>query len=256
MNLLSKKIISLFLLIQLSLLSINAVASDSNTIKNMPLDDKIKIEIISDVVCPWCAIGYKRLSTAIEELKLINKVEITWHPFQLNPDMPREGQNADKYLMNKLGLSKDALLNKRSSVTKTGEESGFKFDYFRKMKKLNTLNSHILLDYAKEYGKQTELKVRLQEAYFGERKNISNRTVLANELKVVGLNAVEALARLDDETAILHVQNEEKLWRNRGVYAIPTMVFDNSVVRVGANEVATYKQILIELTKKRAERKQ
>jgi predicted DsbA family dithiol-disulfide isomerase len=225
---------------QLSFLSTNALAKE-----------KIKIDIISDVVCPWCAIGYKRLSQAINELDLKNKVEIQWHPFQLNPNMPREGQNANKYLMNKLSLNKDQLIQKRDSVTKLGEKAGFKFNYFEEMKKVNTFNAHILLDYAKEFNKQTELKVRLQEAYFGEKKEISNRDILAIEVKNVGLNAVEAMARLDDKEAIKRVQNHEKYWRDQGASAVPIMIFDNSIVRSGANKVYAYKQLLTELIKKR-----
>jgi predicted DsbA family dithiol-disulfide isomerase len=209
--------------------------------------DKIKIDIVSDVVCPWCAIGYQRLSQAIDELNIKDKVEITWHPFQLNPNMPREGQNADKYLMNKLRLNEAQLVEKRKSVTSIGKSSGFKFDYFAKMKKVNTFNAHILLDYAKEFGKQTELKVRLQNAYFNERKDISNRNVLVRELETVGLNIAEAMARLDNDDAILRVQKEEKYWRDKGVFAIPTMVFNNSIVSQGAGQVASYKELLTEL---------
>lgn len=82
----------------------------------------------------------------------------------------------------------------------------------------------------------------MQKAYFSERKNISDRNVLFLEVKKVGLNAVEAMARLDNPEAIKHVQDEEKYWRSRGVFAIPTMIFDYSVVCRGANEVETYKQ--------------
>jgi predicted DsbA family dithiol-disulfide isomerase len=235
-----KAIFTITMISQISFLGVNAFAAE-----------KIKIDIVSDVVCPWCAIGYQRLSQAIKELKIEDKVEIQWHPFQLNPDMPREGQNADKYLMKKLGLNEDSLQKKRNSVTKLGEESGFKFDYFKEMKKLNTFNAHILLDYAKEFNKQTELKVRLQNAYFGERKDISNREVLALELKEVGLNDVEAIARLDDPKAIKRVQDEEKYWKDRGVYAIPTVIFDDNIAKVGANEVDTYKQLLTELINKK-----
>jgi len=212
--------------------------------------DTIKIDIVSDVVCPWCAIGYKRLSVAIDELNLKDKVKISWHPFQLNPDMPREGTNADKYLMNKYGLSEDRLKKTRNNVTELGKETGFKFDYFSNMKKLNTFNAHILLDYAKDFNKQTQLKVRLQKAYFGERKDISSRNVLVKELDAVGLNVADAMARLDDPKAIEHVKSEEKYWRDRGVYAIPTMLFDNSEVRVGASSIEEYKKLLLQLTQK------
>jgi predicted DsbA family dithiol-disulfide isomerase len=214
-------------------------------------EEKIKINIVSDVVCPWCAIGYKRLSTAINELEIQDKVEIEWHPFQLNPDMPKEGQNANKYLMNKLSLNEEQLIKKRSDVTKLGEDVDFKFNYFKDMKKVNTFNAHILLDYAKEFNKQTQLKVRLQEAYFGEKKNINNREVLASELKRVGLNVNEAMAKLDDEKVIKRVKEEEKYFRDNGVFAIPTMIFNNKIIRVGANKVEDYKELLISLVKEK-----
>jgi len=241
-----KKLLTLTILSQLSFLSLNALA-DTTTKQEGQTKEKIKIDIISDVVCPWCAIGYKRLSVAIEELNIEDQVEIVWHPFQLNPDMPREGQNADEYLMNKLRLTEERLKQTRESVTKLGKDTGFEFDYFKDMKKLNTFNAHILLDYAKEVGKQTELKVRLQKAYFSERKDISSRNVLVKELDTVGLNIAEAMARLDDPVAIKRVQDEEKYWRERGVYAIPTMLFDERVVRMGASKVADYKQLLTTL---------
>ena len=242
-----KSIIKTILTItMISQLSISAFAAEvkQNT-------EKIKIDIVSDVVCPWCAIGFKRLSVAISELKLENQVEISWHPFELNPEMPREGQNADKYLMNKYNLSEEKLKQTRNNMTQLGKETGFKFDYFKEMKKVNTFNSHILLAYAKEFDKQTELKVQLQNAYFGERKDVSNREVLEEEVKAVGLNTQEAMKRLDDPKAVEAVEDEEKFWRDQGVYAIPTVIFNNQIAQVGASETKTYKEILTELSKKR-----
>ena len=119
------------------------------------------------------------------------------------------------------------------------------------MKKVNTFYAHILLDYAKEVNKQTELKVRLQEAYFGEQKDISNRDVLASELQAVGLNVAEAMKRLDNKEAIKRVEDDEKYWRERGVYAIPTMIFNNSKSYTGAYPVEQYKEILTDLINKK-----
>lgn len=241
-----KQIAKIFLLItafsQLFFFGINLQAQDELK--------KIKIDIVSDITCPWCAIGFKRLSKAIEELNIEDRVDIRWHPFQLNPDMPIEGQNANKYLMNKLSINEKQLMEKRKNVTNLGKEVEFEFNYFAEMKKLNTFYSHVLLDYAKDFDKQTQLKVRLQKAYFGEKKNITNKDVLAEELKAVGLNAKEALLRLDDKDAIKRVKDEEKYWRGRGVYAIPTMIFNDSIVRVGANKVSYYKEFLTSLINK------
>jgi len=250
MNTIKKTLLCLFVISQIGFLSINAFAVDIAQTEKVKSQDKIKIDIISDVVCPWCAVGYKRLSNAIDELGIRDKVEISWHPFQLNPDMPREGQNADQYLMNKYRLSEEKLQQTRANMTHLGEEVGFKFDYFKNMKKLNTFNAHILLDYAKEFGKQTELKVRLQHAYFSERKDISSRNVLVKELDAVGLNVADAMARLDDKVAIKRVEDAEKFWRGRGVYAIPTMVFNEKIARVGANQVDVYKKLLTQLLNK------
>ena len=119
------------------------------------------------------------------------------------------------------------------------------------MRKPNTLNAHVLLDYAKRFNKQTELTVRLQSAYFSERKDIGNRDILYAELKKVGLNADEAIAHLANDKAIKRVQNEEKYWKNRGVSSIPTMLFNNSVARRGARSVESYKDILIQFLKKK-----
>lgn len=245
-----KSILKITIISQLSFLSLNVLASQTEPFEKLQSKDKIQIDIISDVVCPWCAIGYKRLSQAIDELDIKENVQIQWHPFQLNPDMPREGQNANKYLMNKLGLTKDGLMQNRQRVTKLGEKSGFKFNYFEEMKKVNTFNAHILLDYAKEFNKQTELKVRLQEAYFGEKKDISNREILAIEVKKVGLNVAQAMARLDDKEAIQRVKDHEKYWRDQGANAIPIMIFNHNIVKMGANKASEYKELLAELIAK------
>lgn len=250
MNIKIKTILTI-VLFKICFISINVSAAEAKGLVVPQSNGKIQIDIVSDVVCPWCAIGYKRLSQAIDELDVKDKVFIIWHPFQLNPNMPQEGINANEYLRSKLRLNPQELKQKRESVTKTAKESGFEFNYFEEMKKPNTLYAHVLLDYAKEFNKQTELKIRLQEAYFSERKNIGNKDVLYAELKTVGLNADEAIARLDDEAAIMKVQNEEKYWKRLGVSSIPTMVFDNRIARRGANQVETYKKLLIELLNER-----
>ena len=243
---LKKSILIAIVLSQLSFLSINLFAKETNSL----LEKKpIKIDIVSDVVCPWCAIGFKRLSQAIDEMKVEDKIEVEWHPFELNPDMPKNGMNANKYLMDKYNLDRQRLLQKREQVTKLGEEADFKFDYFENMKKVNTLNAHILLKYAKKFGKQTQLKVRLQHAYFSERKDISNKDVLFKELLKVGLNVKEAMPLLDKEEEIEKIRAEERFWKEQGVFSIPTMVFNNRFAVVGARSVEDYKKVLKELLK-------
>ena len=212
--------------------------------------DKIKLDIISDVVCPWCAIGYKRLEQAISELGLQDRVDIEWQPFQLNPHMPKEGQNVQEHITEKYGSSLEQQQLSQERMADFGAELGFKFDYFDEMKMVNTNDAHILLDYAKEYGKQTELNMRLMTAFFGERKDVSDRSILIEEIKAVGLNVDEAMARLDSDDVRYQVQAKEKYWQSLGVFSVPTVVFNNKSALTGAQPVEVFKEVLTELLEK------
>ncbi|WP_300025759.1 DsbA family oxidoreductase [uncultured Maribacter sp.] len=211
------------------------------------MKEKLKIDIVSDVVCPWCAIGYKRLEKAIEELGIEDQVEIEWQPFELNPGMPPEGQDLTEHITEKYGSTLEQQQQSRENMTDIGEELGFKFDYFEGMRMANTFDAHVLLEYAKEFDKQTELKLRLMNSFFGERKDVSDKDVLKQALLDVGLNADEALARLGNEEARYEVRNKQGQWKNMGVNSVPTIVFNMKSAVTGAQPVATFKQILGEL---------
>lgn len=211
------------------------------------MSKRIKIDIVADVVCPWCAIGYRRLNQAIEELELENKVEIVWQPFELNPDMPIYGKNANQYSIDKYGLNPNDMGPRRANLVARGEEVGFKFDFFEEMKIINTQDIHILLDYAKEFDKQTQLEVRLVEAFFSERKDISDKDILSEELQSVGLNVNEALARLDNFKLRSQIIERERYWLSKGISGVPTMIFNDDITLNGALPMGTYKQVLTEI---------
>jgi predicted DsbA family dithiol-disulfide isomerase len=208
---------------------------------------KLKIDIVSDVVCPWCAIGYKRLERAIDELGVQDQVEIEWQPFQLNPHMPPEGQNITEHIAEKYGSTLEQQKESRQNMTDIGEELGFKFDYFDEMRMANTFDAHILLEYAKDFGKQTDLKMRLMNSFFGERKDVSDRTVLKQALLDVGLNADEGLAKLDNEEARTEVRSQQGYWQQLGIRSVPTIVFNRKSAVTGAQPINTLKQVLSEL---------
>ncbi|WP_291965989.1 DsbA family oxidoreductase [Maribacter sp.] len=214
------------------------------------MKEKLKIDIVSDVVCPWCAIGYKRLEKAIEELGIEDQVEIEWQPFELNPGMPPEGQDLTEHITEKYGSTLEQQQESRENMTDIGEELGFKFDYFEGMRMANTFDAHVLLEYAKEFDKQTELKLRLMNSFFSQRKDVSDKDVLKQALLDVGLNADEALARLGNEEARYEVRNKQGQWKNMGVNSVPTIVFNMKSAVTGAQPVATFKQILEELISK------
>lgn len=211
------------------------------------MTDKLKIDIVSDVVCPWCTIGYKRLEKAIKELGIEDKIDIEWQPFELNPNMPIEGQNVTEHIAEKYGSTLEQQKESQQTMTDIGEELGFKFDYFDDMRIVNTFDAHVLLEYAKDYGKQTELKMTLTKAFFSDRKDVSNRTILKQALINVGLNTTEALAKLDNEEARYNVRSKQTQWKNLGVSSVPTIVFNRKSAVTGAQPVTTFKQILSEM---------
>ncbi|MEM5565545.1 DsbA family oxidoreductase [Psychroserpens sp. AS72] len=209
---------------------------------------KLKIDIVSDVVCPWCTIGYKRLEKAIIDLGIEDQVDIEWQPFELNPNMPAEGQNVNEHITEKYGSTPEQQKASKQQMTQAGAELGFTFDYFDDMRMVNTFDAHVLLEYAKEFDKQTELKMTLTKAFFSERKDVSKRDVLKQALIDVGLNAEEGLSKLDNEEARYEVRTKEGYWKNLGVNSVPTIVFDRKSAVTGAQPVDTFKLVLSELT--------
>ena len=210
------------------------------------MNNIIKIDIVSDVVCPWCVIGYKRLQKAIGELKLEDKVEIQWQPFELNPDMAEEGENIIEHMNHKYGMKADQVKAYQKDRKKAGEELDFIFDSYDEMNIVNTRDCHILLEYAKKFGKQSELQMRLFTAHFSKRQNISDRTVLKQEVESIGLNSIEAMSILDGIQRDKIEENED-IWRKKGVSSVPTMVFNGSMIMNGAYPIETYKDVLLEL---------
>jgi len=211
------------------------------------MKDKIKIDIVSDVVCPWCTIGYKRLEKAISEMGIQDKVEIEWHPFELNPNMPEEGENVQEHIANKYGASLEDQKRSQEHMKKVGAELGFEFDYFDDMRMVNTRDAHVLLEYAKENGKQTDLQTRLAEFFFSERKDVSDKEILKLALQEVGLNVDGAMARLESDDARNQVQSKEAYWKSLGVTSVPTIVFNQKSAVTGAQPVTVFKEVLTEL---------
>ncbi|MBP1841172.1 DsbA family oxidoreductase [Formosa algae] len=205
---------------------------------------KLKIDIVSDVVCPWCTIGYKRLEKAISELGVEDQIEIEWQPFELNPKMPAEGQNVQEHIEEKYGASIEQQKASQEQMADAGEALGFTFDYYDDMRMVNTFEAHILLDYAKQFGKQTELKMRLTASFFSERKDVSDRAILKQALLDVGLNAEDGLALLDNENARNTVRTEEAYWQNMGVTSVPTIVFNRTSAVTGAQPISVFKDVL------------
>ncbi|WP_119969312.1 DsbA family oxidoreductase [Shewanella japonica] len=216
------------------------------------MSDKIKLDIVSDVVCPWCIVGYQSLQQAIRELDIADKVDIEWQPFELNPNMPPEGEELRAHVARKYGSSREDSDNARANITARGAELGFEFNFGDNMHIVNTFDAHILLDYAKQFDKQTQLKLRLFSAYFTEHKDISDRAVLAEELAAVGLQVDEAMALLDTPEVRTRINMEKGQWTAAGISSVPTVVFNRTSALNGAHPVDSYKQVLTQLLEESA----
>ncbi|MDO6613054.1 DsbA family oxidoreductase [Shewanella sp. 1_MG-2023] len=214
------------------------------------MSTKIKLDVVSDVVCPWCIIGYNSLNQAIVELGMEDQIELEWQPFELNPDMPAEGENLRDHVARKYGSSAQDSAKARENITQRGADQGFAFNFNDDSKIVNTFDAHILLDYAKSQGKQTALKLRLFSAYFTEHKDVSDRNVLASEVAAVGLDADEAMALQDKPEVRAHLKAEKDQWTAAGISSVPTVVFNRTSALNGAHPVETYKQVLTELLAK------
>jgi len=211
----------------------------------------LKIDIVSDVVCPWCIVGYKRLEKAISELGIGDQVEIEWQPFELNPNMPVEGQEIKEHITEKYGSTNEQQEGLQQNLTDMGAELGFKFNFIEGMRILNTFESHILLEYAHKFGKQTDLKLRLITAYFSENKDVSKRDILKEALIEVGLNAEEGIALLDDQTARKELRVKQNYWKSLGINSVPTIVFDRTSGVTGAQPVDVLKNAMTDILNKK-----
>ena len=215
---------------------------------NQPLSKKpLRIDIVSDVVCPWCIIGYRQLAEALKQTN--TEHEIHWHPFELNSNMPSAGQNLREHIMEKYGSSKEESDASRLRMTQAGNEVGFEFNFNDDTRMHNTFNLHQLLYWAGQQGQKPmhELKQALFSAHFTDGSNISDNNVLADIAAEVGLNREEALAVLEDQRFAKEVRAEERYWQQQGIQSVPAMIFNERHLVSGAQGVNNYVNILQQL---------
>ena len=207
----------------------------------------LKIDIVSDVVCPWCIIGYKQLQRALEQRPGHFDVTLRWHPFELNPNMPEEGQDLAEHMAMKYGATPGQGRGVRDRLTALGESLGFHFDYSGTRRMRNTFRAHQLLHWAAEQGIQTPLKLALFEAYFSRGEDVNDPGVLVAVASSVGLPSEEAAAVLADGRYADAVREEERTWMDRDVYAVPAFFFDDGYPVPGAQEPETFLRLLDKL---------
>lgn len=209
--------------------------------------NQLQIDIISDVMCPWCIVGYRRLEQALSQFDDL-EVKLQWHPFELNPAMGPEGQHLGEHIAEKYGSTPEQSTQNRQRLTQMGADLGFEFNFSDASRIYNTLQAHQLLYWAAESGKQTELKLALFSSYFTDQKNPDDIEVLIEAATKVGLDADEARAVLTDKRFETAVKEEEQLWISRGIKAVPAIVFNQQYLVSGAQDPDTIAELISKLT--------
>lgn len=202
----------------------------------------LRIDIVSDVVCPWCLIGYKQLESALLQLGI--SADIHWQPFELNPDMPVEGENLADYIKRKYGLSSTDIDANQSQLVDIGNELGIKFEFNDDSRMVNTFKSHQLLHWAALNQREHQLKITLFMCYFSRARDISDDDVLTNACVEAGLPFEDAQQVLESEMFADAVRERQRYSIASGITGVPAMIFNQSHLHIGAQGIEKYKDIL------------
>ncbi|WLR94304.1 DsbA family oxidoreductase [Shinella zoogloeoides] len=200
--------------------------------------EAITIDVVSDVVCPWCYLGKKRLDKAIESVKDELAVAVTFRPYQLNPDMPPEGVDHKKHLAEKLGGA-DAVERAHDMLAGLGHEAGIDFDFPAVKISPNTLDAHRLLRWAMIEGSEVQGRVALAlfKAYFEEGRNVGDRAVLLDVAEAAGMDRAVVTALFSAGADVDSVKEEIDMARDMGVTGVPCFIIDNKYAVMGAQSV-------------------
>ena len=210
-----------------------------------PSTPTLQIDIVSDVMCPWCVIGYKQLARALEAVGTPHNIR--WHPFELNPNMPPEGQNITEHIAEKYGATPEQSRASRVQMTQAGADVGFEFAYTEDMRMHNTFNTHQLLHWAAQQGRMHDLKMALFTAHFTHGRNLSDNAVLADIAASIGLDQEQAAAVLADQRFAGEVRTAQQFWVQQGIQSVPAAVFNQRHLVSGAQGVDNFTQILHQL---------
>ncbi|MET4807370.1 DsbA family oxidoreductase [Limibacillus sp. MBR-115] len=210
----------------------------------------MRIDIFSDTICPWCFIGKRRLEKAIKSRG--EEIEIHWRAFQLNPEMPSAGMDRTEYLERKFGGPEGAS-QVYSRIEEVGRSEALDFAFDRISRTPNTVDSHRLVRFATNIGKQEELVERLFQAYFTEGANIGDRKQLAEIAVEVGLDRAEVEEFLAGEDLKEEILAEDLFARQQGIQGVPCFIFDGRYAVSGAQDPEVLMKVMDSLNAAAAE---
>jgi predicted DsbA family dithiol-disulfide isomerase len=214
------------------------------------MSEKIKVDVWSDVQCPWCYVGKRKFEAGA--LEFGGEVEVEYHSFELSPDTPVdfEGSTAD-YLSQRKGMPLEQVNGMLENVSNIAKNVGLDYD-FDAVKQTNTIKAHELLHYAKAQGKQLEMKERLLKAYFEEGHHVGRIEDLADLAAEIGLNRADVIRSLTEEEHLSAVKADQAQAIEYGIQGVPFFVIDGKYGVSGAQEAATFTQVLQQVRDEKA----
>jgi predicted DsbA family dithiol-disulfide isomerase len=211
----------------------------------------MKIDFVSDVVCPWCVVGLKSLESALAGLKGEVTADLHFQPFELNPQMRPEGQDIVEHIQEKYGPTAD-IGRSQEALKQRGSALGFRFDFERRSRIYNTFDAHRLLHWAGNEGKQQELKNALFTAYFTAGRDVSNHDVLAGVAAGVGLDEQRARQILASDEFAREVRERERFYTGLGIHAVPSVIVNDRHLIQGGQPTEVFTQVLRQLAERQS----
>lgn len=211
--------------------------------------ERFTIDVVSDVICPWCFLGKRRLDVALAAMD--KNVFIRWRPYMLDPTIPPEGLDRQEYMLSKFGAER--LKTIHDPLIEAGTEIGVPYNFDLITRTPNTLDAHRLIRWAHTVERQTEMVERLFMAYWSEGKDVGNRDVLAQCAGEAGINAEQIRELLDTEQDVAETKAEIEHATNIGVTGVPTFILAQSYALVGAQSPEVIADAILRVSKEVAE---
>jgi len=205
---------------------------------------RFTIDFVSDVVCPWCAIGLKSLEQALRQLDGEVTADLHFRPFELNPQMGPEGEDVAEHLAHKYGSTPEQMSKNQEAIRQRGASVGFVFNMDKRSRIYNTFDAHRLLHWAELEGRQPALKLALLEAYFSKGENVSSHEVLARVTGDVGLDDAEARKVLAENRYADEVRQQEQFFQSQGIRAVPSVIINGKYLVQGGQPPEVFEQTL------------
>ena len=204
----------------------------------------LKIDFVSDVSCPWCVIGLRSLEQALERVGDEATADIHFQPFELNPQMPAEGQDIVEHIAQKYGSTPEQFVRNQDGIRARGAALGFAFNLDKRSRIYNTFDAHRLLHWAELEGRQLPLKRALFAAYFTEGRDPSDRETLIEIAAQVGLDPAQAREILESDRYADEVRERERFYGERGIQAVPSVIINDKYLIQGGQPVEAFEQVL------------